>query len=252
MKGIIFLSLLTLAAAGQHHGDGHDDNCVDISKYGPVEYEESNTDICSYKVKKTCTKNSREVCKYVPVTDCNVVSYTECENIETTRTVRADSMGSNEFLQQNCVISSEKQTLTEVKKMPVCKNVTKQQCDTKWVINEQGEKVWAGNDNCEEVTWEDCSLEDRIVTQEIDVWECTPETQPILFQTVTVNSIEVTTSNRVCTPRADPVCTQTTEEKCKTVEWEDCTGRIVPNCISANFKIPYQEFDHRLRCSVGH
>ena len=115
-----------------------------------------------------------------------------------------------------------------------------------------GFKVWAGNDNCEEVTWEDCSLEDRIVTQEIDVWECTPETQPILFQTVTVNSIDVTTSNRVCAPRADPVCTQTTEEKCKTVEWEDCKDIIVPNCISANFKTPYQEFDHRLRCSVGH
>merc|ERR1712147_586922 len=99
MERIIFLTLLTLAAGGQHHGDGHDDNCVDISKYGPVEYEESNTDICSYKVKKTCTKNSREVCKYVPVT--------------------ADSLGSNEFIKQSCVISSEKKTLTEVKKMPV-------------------------------------------------------------------------------------------------------------------------------------
>jgi hypothetical protein len=258
MDKIIFLTILSLTSAGRiprsgdHHGDGHDDNCVDISKYGPVQYNESTPEICSYKMKTACTKRSREVCITVPITECHVVGYTHCENTPSTITARDDSMESEQFTQQNCVISSEKKVISEVKKMPVCKNVTKQQCDTKWVINEQGEKVWAGNENCEEVTWEDCTLEDKVVTQEVDVWECTPDTEPIAYQTAIINTVDVTFSDRVCEARANPVCSQTSEVKCKTVEWEDCFDTVTPNCISAHFKIPYQEYDHRLRCSVGH
>ena len=136
--------------------------------------------------------------------------------------------------------------------MPVCKNVTKQQCDTKWVINELNEKVWAGNENCKEVTWEDCTLEDREITQEVEVWECTPATQPISYQVPIVANVDVTTNNRVCEARANSVCSHTSEVKCKTVEWEDCTDNITPTCFSAHFKVPYQEYDHRLRCTVGH
>merc|ERR1712204_154738 len=231
MAKLLFLTLLSLAAGGRvprsadHHGDGHDDNCVDISRYGPVLYNESNTEVCSYKMKTECTKRSREVCVTIPITECEVVGYTHCENIP---------------------------TITEMKKMPVCQNITKQQCDSKWVVNELGEKVWAGNENCQEVTWEDCVLEDRIVTQEVDVWECTPATQPISYQTHTVNTVDVSTYNLVCQPRANSVCSHSSEVKCETVEWEDCSNNITPHCFAAGFKVPYQEYDHRLRCSVGH
>ena len=257
MERIIFLTLLSLAAAGRvprsgdHHGDGHDDNCVDISQYGPVQYNESSTEICSYKIYKTCTKQSREVCITVPVIDCHVVGYTECENIPTTHAVRDDSMENEGFIPQNCVISNDKKILSEVKKMPVCKTVSKQQCDSKWVINEQGEKVWAGNENCQEVTWEDCTLEDKIVTQEVDVWDCTPG-ETIEYQTAIINTVDTTTTDTVCTPIANPVCNQRSEEQCTTVEWDECFDTITPRCITGYFKIPYQEFDHRLRCSVGH
>ena len=36
-----------------------------------------------------------------------------------------------------------------------CQNVTKQHCTSLWKI-ENGEKVWAGNDDCKDVTWEEC------------------------------------------------------------------------------------------------
>jgi len=258
MAKLLFLTLLSLVAGGRiprsadHHGDGHDDNCVDISKYGPVLYNESNTEVCSYKMKTECTKRSREVCVTIPITECEVVGYTHCENIPTIKTVRDDNLASEAFTQQNCVVSDVKKTITEMKKMPVCKNITKQQCDTKWVVNELGEKVWAGNENCQEVTWEDCVLEDRIITQEVDVWECTPATYPISYQTHTVNNVDVSTYNLVCQPRANSVCSHSSEVKCETVEWEDCIDNITPHCFAAGFKVPYQEYDHRLRCSVGH
>ena len=53
MEKLLFLTILSLTAAARipksadHHGDGHDGNCVDISKYGPVLYNESTTQICS-------------------------------------------------------------------------------------------------------------------------------------------------------------------------------------------------------------
>merc|ERR1711990_257158 len=56
----------------------------------------------------------------------------------------------------------------------------------------------------------------------------------------------------VCQPRANPVCSHSAEVQCKTVELEDCTDIIIPSCFNADFKVPYQEYDHRLRCSVGH
>jgi len=258
MERIIFLTILSLASAGRvrragdHHGDGHDDNCVDISQYGPVQYNESSTEICSYKLSTTCTEQSREICVSVPIFQCHVIGYTRCEDIPTTQKVREDSMENENFIPQSCVISNEKKVLSEVKKMPVCKTVSKQQCDSKWVINEQGEKVWAGNENCEEVTWEDCTLEDKIVTQEVDVWECTPG-EPIEYQTAIINTDTATTTDRVCQPIADQVCNIIRrEDMCTTIEWDECVDTVTPNCFTSYFKTPYQEYDHRLRCSVGH
>ena len=136
--------------------------------------------------------------------------------------------------------------------MPVCKNVTKQQCDTNWVVDEKGEKVWTGNDNCEDFIWEDCALEETVFTQEVSVWDCAPDTETITFQTVYPYTMTVTPWSRVCVPRAEPVCTQTTEERCDTVEWEECSDQIVENCFSLSFSTPFQEFYHLLRCSVPH
>ena len=46
--------------------------------------------------------------------------------------------------------------LKEVKKTPHCETVTKQQCDSRWIINEYRQKVFDGNENCKDVSWEDC------------------------------------------------------------------------------------------------
>jgi len=258
MNVLILSTLLVLSSggrlprAGDHHGDGHDDNCVDISKYGPVQYNETRADVCTYKTVTECTPRSQEVCVTVPITECEVVGYTDCQNTPTTSIVKDDSLETHQFVKQDCVVSDEKEIITEMKKMPVCRNVTKQQCDTKWVVNDQGEKVWAGNENCQEVTWEDCTLEDRVITQEVDVWECNPSPDPIFYQTLVESSVDVTTYDMVCQPRANPVCSHSAEVQCKTVEWEDCTDIIIPSCFNTYFKVPYQEYDHRLRCSVGH
>ena len=47
-----------------------------------------------------------------------------------------------------------------IKLEPRCRNVTKQDCVTKWELNSQGRKVWAGNEECRPVTWQKCELEE--------------------------------------------------------------------------------------------
>merc|ERR1712029_501303 len=136
MKLLMLLPLLSLCScrrvprAGDHHGDGHDDNCVDISRYGPVLYNETRADVCSYKTITECRPRSQEVCVTVPITECAVVGYTDCQNTPTTSIVRDDSLETHQFVKQDCVVSDQKETITEMKKMPVCRNVTKQQCHT--------------------------------------------------------------------------------------------------------------------------
>ena len=102
---------------------------------------------------------------------------------------RDDSLDINDFYPIQCRPHPVPQILTEVKMMPVCENVTKQHCDTKWVLNAAGEKVWAGNENCKEVTWEDCSLQPRNVTTEVETYDCTEATTAILYQTVAHNKV---------------------------------------------------------------
>ena len=58
--------LATLAAAQQ--------GCVDLSKFGKVDWSEEKVDFCE--------RRSEEVCVPVPVTTCELHSYTECQHVE--------------------------------------------------------------------------------------------------------------------------------------------------------------------------
>ena len=165
--------------------------------------------------------------------------------------VNDDEIIVNEYLPWNCVHGDIK-TITELKQMPVCVNVTKKQCDTKWEINADGEKVWAGNDNCHDVTWQDCTLEEREVTIEVPTFDCALAENPIVFQNVRHQPAEFTVVKRECKPIAKPVCSVTMERRCKEVEWDDCVENVESNCFDALFKIPFQEFNHLIRCPITH
>ena len=112
-----------------------------------------------------------KVCTEVATTECHLETGSTCETEQDVQPMRMDETVEEVFERKRCYEDGVK-LLTETKKMPVCVPVTKQQCDSQWEtrINEETgemEKVWAGNENCREVTWEDCSLETREVTQQV-------------------------------------------------------------------------------------
>ena len=64
---------------------------------------------------------------------------------------------------------------------------------------------------------------DKVVTQEIETFDC-HATKPISYHKVSRNTEEVTTQKRRA--RAKPACKVRTEQKCETVEWEECQDSV--------------------------
>merc|ERR1712242_67445 len=98
MNVLILSTLIALSSggrlprAGDHHGDGHDDNCVDISKYGPVQYNETRADVCTYKTVTECTPRSQEVCVTVPNTSTSTSTSASTSTSTSTRaSIRIDT-----------------------------------------------------------------------------------------------------------------------------------------------------------------
>jgi len=252
MKQFIILSVClasAMAFKSYNMAENHD-NCVDISYYDHVEYNSTMTKMCGYKKNTHCVPRQTQVCRDIPITECRIVGFTECEETPYTQTVSDDGLELETFVAQDCQPGAVK-LLSETKKVPECNTVTKQQCDSKWATDANGQQVWAGNENCKDVTWEDCKLVDKVVTQEIETYDC-HATKPISYHKVSRNTEEVTTIKRTCRARAEPACEVRTEQQCETVEWEECQDNVQPHCWDFQISVPHQEYNHLLRCTVQH
>ena len=195
MLTAIVLILPALVAAfpdgsGHHHGDGHDNQCVDISKYSEIKYNISVTDLCSYRTARVCNKKVNTACVAIPEQKCKVVGYAKCASDVFTKTVNDDGVDRLPFHGKDCYQSGTK-PLNENHKKPECKNVTREQCDSKWVLNAAGEKVWAGNENCVLKTWEECTLVDTFKKTEVPVYTC-KDSDAIFYNVPVLNKISLT------------------------------------------------------------
>ena len=256
MKQLILVSVCLASALGfkdfnmdhQHDArEAHDHkNCVDISYYDNVEYNTTITKMCGYKKNTDCVPRKTQVCRDIPVTECRIVGFTECEETPYTQTVSDDALELETFVAKDCQPGPVK-VLNETKKMPECTTVTKQQCDSKWEINANGEKVWAGNENCKDVTWEDCKLVDKQVEEEVEVYSCDDDTTQTYLEPV-VKEEEVTARWEECHEKGGAVCSVTNSSECTTVEWTDCEEKVEEECHDVTMKVPSQEYDHLLRC----
>jgi hypothetical protein len=270
MNPLVLLMAAGLAAAfppgsgGGHHkgAGGHDQNCVDISRYSDVQFNTSLAEFCTYQVKKQCQKHEQQVCAAVPVQSCSLVAAPECAQSSIgQQTVRNDQIEQRQFTPKVCQQTGT-QTINQPATRPVCKQVTKpQHCESKWIINDLGEKVWDGNENCQFATVEECSLETYNVPIQVPVYTCS-DGAPLTYNAPVVASAQVTVYANNCKAAAKTECvTVSTAQQCINVAYEDCADQIVPVCTTGqgqalgspnqqSFQVPYQTFDHRLKCLV--
>ena len=85
---------------------------------------------------------------------CDVVPYTECEMLMEMTPYRSFEVMVRQSTKKVCTAGTD--IVKHTKLMPECRNVTKQNCITKWETDAYGKQVWAGNEACEPVTWKEC------------------------------------------------------------------------------------------------
>ena len=73
-----------------------------------------------------------------------------------------------------------RKVIPHIKMLPECRNVTKQNCVTLWETDPNGKQVWAGNEACEPVTWQECKLVPKNVKFIVPEINCT-DAQEIWF-----------------------------------------------------------------------
>ena len=66
-----------------------------------------------------------------------------------------------------------RKVIPHIKMLPECRNVTKQNCVTLWETDPNGKQVWAGNEACEPVTWQECKLVPKNVKFIVPEINCT-------------------------------------------------------------------------------
>ena len=75
----------------------------------------------------------------------------------TEQKIKESSLVPRTFIEKECVQS--KRNIPHRKLMPECTNVTKQNCVlTNWETDEYGNQVWAGNEECDPISWQECKL----------------------------------------------------------------------------------------------
>lgn len=134
-----------------------------------------------------------------------------------------------------------------IKHKPVCRDVTKQNCVTKWeIVN--GEKVWAGNEDCKPVTWEECTPEPYEADFTKDTVNCTAGKDIPYCNSCKTVLRPIMTTNYICEPKASLKCETVTTRRCTKVRWTDYIQTVVDNCVDDMAWIPFQKKSHEKRC----
>ena len=224
--------------------------CVNVSTFLPLVWNQRSGEECRTELIQKCEERKENVCGDVTETICEIVPFTECKLTVTEQKIKESSLVPRTFIEKECVQS--KRNIPHRKLMPECTNVTKQQCDSKWVINAHGEKVFDDHVNCRDVTWENCKLVPTPIEEEVETYDCVDAQDPITYETVEKRQDWVSLKRTTCKAVAKPVCEVSTKTVCEDVEIHNCQDVIVPNCFPVEFRIPYQEYNHLLRCPIKH
>merc|ERR1712193_84285 len=167
---------------GDHHGDGHEDGCVDISRYSDILYNVTEASICSYVSRRTCVKHKRSACVSVPIKTCRAVAYPDCSNEAFTVRMHNDKVVGKQFVGKQCKEQGF-HTLIENHKKAVCEQVTKYVC-TDLPVETYSVPVFAEVDvtgyvgTCKVGAYADCTETSETVCADLEFEECSDIIEP--------------------------------------------------------------------------
>merc|ERR1712150_413256 len=136
------------------------------------------------------------------------------------------------------------------KMMPECRNVTKQNCITKWETDENGKQVWAGNEACEPVTWRECKLVPKQVDFKVPKITC-DDGEDIAYDDYVDTEKEQMISRMVCEVKHATSCEPKVTNKCQSIAFQECNEIPTEKCEKRDVKIPKQEKEHKKKCLLA-
>jgi hypothetical protein len=136
------------------------------------------------------------------------------------------------------------------KLMPECRNVTKQNCITKWETDAYGKQQWAGNEACEPVTWKECKLVPKQVDFKVPKITCDEEGDIPYDDYIDVEKSQMI-SRMTCEVKHTTSCEPKVTNKCKDIQFQECNEVPDPQCKKKEVKIPKQEKEHKKKCLLA-
>ena len=117
------------------------------------------------------------------------------------------------------VCTAGTEIVKHLKLLPECRQVTKQNCITKWETDAYGNQVWTGNEECAPVTWKECRLAPQEVDFEVPHITCEDGEDFIYDDYIDVTKTQMT--NRMeCKVKQTTSCQPKISNKCTTIEYQ--------------------------------
>jgi len=139
--------------------------------------------------------------------------------------------------------------LSHIKQVPECKPVTSLNCETGWKVVD-GRKVWSGEEDCEEVTWQDCKLVEKEVPFHATESRCGPASPPReSFATCANKTVDVPVPVTRVSFVQGTTCKPEKKRECVDMVYEDCSKPIrMEACSEVEVRKPKQDFIHKKKC----
>jgi len=222
--------------------------CVDVSTFGPVEYDTSPIEVCDSTFAKKCEERYEQVCDDVTEIVCEIVPYTVCEMLMESVPYRSFEVVQKLSKKKVCTTGTD--IVKHTKLMPECHEVTKQNCITKWETDENGKQVWAGNEACEPVTWRECELVPKQVDFKVPKIECGDGEDIVNDDFIDVEKNQMT-SRMACKVEHTTSCEPKVTNKCQQIEFQECNEVPTEKCDTKYLKVPKQELEHKKKCLLA-
>jgi len=203
--------------------------------------------------RNVCNTNFEKSCELVEVEDCMEVTELRCElELITNCTMdwkMKESVDTAMSIETKALKNCTKEMVVEFHNKTIydCQNVTKRHCTTLWSINENGQKVWSGNeDDCREVTWEECNPVEKIVPMSVAKMICVD--MPVTYSDY-ANATSLHMADTMdCTVEKVPVCEPVTSQKCAATSYTRCEEVPETTCSVVKIPVPSQAKLHKQWC----
>jgi len=219
--------------------------CVDVSTYGDIVFEPTSREKCDTQFQKKCETRNEQVCMEVTEIQCEIVPYTECSMTMESTTYKSHEMVPKTIKKKVC--SEGMDIVQHTKMMPECRNVTKQNCISRFDTDENGDQVWAGNEDCEPVTWRECKLVPRQVDFKVPKVNCEDGDEVPYTDCEEAEKTQMITK-MTCEVKHTTGCKPVTSTKCGDVEFQECTEEPEESCEEVEMRIPKQEKQLKKKC----